>query len=155
MAAFTMLLHMLRDMIEDAKHQHTGDQRLKKYDQVFNYLGYVLYLSRRTASHDLIAFGEHKFLMDFAEVRGFPPAKKKELRDPYKVAARNSIYAYGDSGGGRKGTTRAPRQDRPREGKTRPPSKTARKRARGDRVPAAGMTHPPHYQCTSSFRANA
>ena len=57
MAAFTMLLHMLREMIEDAKHQPTGDLRLKKYDQVFNYLGYVLCLSRRTASHDPIAFG--------------------------------------------------------------------------------------------------
>ena len=89
MAAFTMLLHMLREMIEDAKHQPTGDLRLKKYDQVFHYLGYVLYLSRRTASHYLIAFGEHKFLMEFAVIKGFPPAKKKELRDPYKAAARN------------------------------------------------------------------
>ena len=49
--------------------------------------------------------------MDFAVIRGFPPAKKKELRGPYKVAARSSIYAYGDNGGGRKGATRAPRQD--------------------------------------------
>ena len=113
-------------------------KRLKKYDQVFNYLGYVLYLSRRTASHDLIAFGEHKFLMEFAVIKGFPPAKKKELRDPYEVAARNSIYAYGDNGGSRKGATRAPRQDRPREGKAKSTGKTARKRARGS-LPAARM----------------
>ena len=132
---FKSLYTVIEGLLRDARYNPSSDGRVAATTRVFNYLGFVLYLSRATDNHALLCFGgTHSWLWERAALGGLPPPKVKRMRDPWKLPFKRSIAAFGP-GGTSAAPTRRPSKDTNASRPTRP--------RRGDRLPDSVMADAP------------